>query len=478
MQLLRRIADLLYVTARFLWRRLPLSWRDRIRFVWHGRHPLRAVIDLPFEISDAVWRRAPFAWRRRLSRGWHYEPPVDARRQIHEDLRQHLHAGPGPSVVMLPLLSWFECGFQRPHQMARALAAEGCPVVFYEPWEIGPRGQHGLALTASAEHERQFVGVREVSERLCLLRVPHWFLAECLVETPPDCLVMLWPSQARFIPRESPSMVVYEMVDAHELLPSAASWRRTHRKWLREADVVVATASDLVESIRPLREDVLLVPNGVQIEEWAATPADPVPSDLRRPRRAPVVVVYYGAIRDERFDWQMWEHAASARPDWAFVLIGFPMGIDDEELARRVSRRDNLFYLGPKPHAELPRYMAHADVAAIPFKLNPVTHASSTLKLFEYMAAGKPIVATPTRESLKYPCVLVADNPQAFVQRLDEAVQKRTDPQYLALLKAEAEANTWQSRARALRRAIESARARQNGVARRKLRSSHGGTVQ
>jgi teichuronic acid biosynthesis glycosyltransferase TuaH len=126
----------------------------------------------------------------------------------------------------------------------------------------------------------------------------------------------------------------------------------------------------------------------------------------------------------------------------------------------RVSAHPNMHYLGAKPYQSLPAYVAHCDVMAIPFVLNSITHSCSPVKLFEHMAAGKPVVASPMREILKYRSVLFAETPEDFVQRIETGLRQREDPAYRRTLEREARENTWQERAVALRHAIDSARRR------------------
>ena len=337
--------------------------------------------------------------------------------------------------------------------MALALAAEGRPVVFAEPWVADTQ-----ASEPGAEDRTQFVGMRRLAPNLELLRVPQWLLQEYVAENVFDYLVMTWPHQSKYILPESRSRVVYEMVDDHALVPRMTStWHRAHRKWVGRADVLTAITSHLVEQLRVERPDAILLPNGVRIEDLAPTASISVPDDLAEARKAPVVIIYYGSIGDPWFDWDLWKTAAAKKPDWSFVLIGYPYGCAEADIVRHASENENVFFLGRKPYAELPTYLACADVATIPFLLNDVTHACSPLKMFEYMAAGKPIVATPMRATLDFKSVLSGDGAQAFVECLEQAVEKRADPEYLATLKSEAEANTWQSRARALLDAVEAA---------------------
>ena len=104
---------------------------------------------------------------------------------------------------------------------------------------------------------------------------------------------------------------------------------------------------------------------------------------------------------------------------------------------------------------ELPRYLACFDVATIPFKVTPALQAVSPIKLFEYMAGGRPIVTTDLVECRKYPVVRIACSPQEWVERLREAVALRQDDDYLAQVRYTAEQNTWAARAHSELQALE-----------------------
>ena len=107
----------------------------------------------------------------------------------------------------------------------------------------------------------------------------------------------------------------------------------------------------------------------------------------------------------------------------------------------------NVHWLGRKKYIQLPTYLAHFTAAIIPFKLEELTHATSPLKLFEYMAGGKPVVATPMAESTRFPGVLTAAVPVEFAEQLDVAIMLRQDSEYLALIDGIARENTWKARA-------------------------------
>ncbi len=425
------------------------SWISNATFLLFRRIPRAA--------RSLLWQRTPAERLReyRVCRG---------RTEVAAQLRQRLQAGPDPGILFLPAQTWFSTQFQRPQQLARAMAKAGAPVVYCEPWAIS----HSVAV--SSVDGRHFSGVKDIGERLHLLRWPRSGLRELLRLVQPDAVLMIFPvmpTQGGLVPKDSTSRVIYEILDNHELGDASnVTWIQQHKHWVKNADVLVASADDLLAELRPQRPDTLLLPNAVTLEDWESTVPAELPIDMAGARRAERVIVYYGAMA-EWFDWPLWIHAAKARPNWSFVLIGPAYDGDVAAVHARAAAAPNIYYLGPKRYDELPRYMQFVDVATIPFVLNAITHACSPVKLFEYMAVGKPIVTTAMREVLKYKSVLVAQTQEDFVRRLDEAIAKKHDPHYLALLRAEAEANTWKSRALALNAALAETRARRGGNPRR-----------
>lgn len=367
------------------------------------------------------------------------------------------------SIWFLPTITWFSVLFQRQQHMARALAAAGYSVLYYEPWWIPAH-----SVTDEGRQKRDFCGLLNIEPGLYLLRCEPAFFFDLLDELSPDNLVLYWPDQSNYVPPWSRSHVIYEVIDDHSLIKDAdVAWFCVHRHWVHNADVLVATADLLYHNLHKLRDDVLLIPNGVHLNDWCSDSDREVPSDLKEARNREVVVGYYGVIA-EWFSWDILEYCASARPDWSFVLIGIPYTAEDRaRINNRTTRYSNIYFLGPKPYRVLSDYLYCFDIATIPFMLNPITHACSPVKLFEYMAGGKPIVTTPMKEIIKYRSVLTGETPDEFLSQLEKALCLRASDSYRSVLRQEAHENTWGARAEYLINQLEAVHRRQVGRPRR-----------
>lgn len=158
------------------------------------------------------------------------------------------------------------------------------------------------------------------------------------------------------------------------------------------------------------------------------------------------IIGYYGALASW-FDYEMVKNLAKEKPDYNIVLIGIKY--DDTFDKANLNEYSNIYFLGPKNYDVLTNYASHFDVCTIPFLINDITQATSPLKLFEYMALGKPIVTTAMKECKKYESVMIAKSQNEFVTLIDKALEinKQHNEHYFNLLNKEALENTWEQKA-------------------------------
>lgn len=167
---------------------------------------------------------------------------------------------------------------------------------------------------------------------------------------------------------------------------------------------------------------------------------------------------FFGVI-DERIDYELIAQVAERRPDWQLVMIGPTAKIDPANLPKRA----NIHWLGARPYAELPDYLAHWDLGWMPFARNAATAFISPTKTPEFLAAGLPLMSTAIRDVVdpygQRGLVEIADDAAAMVAAGDRLLAQT--PRQLAAWRTQVDAHllgsSWDTTWTAMRALIEAA---------------------
>ena len=222
---------------------------------------------------------------------------------------------------------------------------------------------------------------------------------------------------------------------------------------MQKADIVMVTSERLLNLLNNKRKDICMVPNAVDYNHFHKDKDyNNIPKDLREiVYQGKPIIGYFGALA-KWFDYNLVTYLAKSK-DINIVLIGWDYDGSLKEAS--ILNYKNIHYLGVKHYNVLPYYAVWFDVAIIPFVVNEVTQSTSPLKLFEYMALGKPIVTTNIKECQKYKSVLIAKDENEFLGLIDQALQLKNDRNYLKLLDKEAMENTWEARAKQIDKILQ-----------------------
>lgn len=315
--------------------------------------------------------------------------------------------------IWLPNIDW---GYrrQRPQQLAAALGAEGNRIVYVSPTiERGDDPARLYRLVAKPAS-----GVFEMRTRCAAsgLEDLHRGLtseiadglaaaidqARVELRLQDAVLVVQHPNWVPVIERLPRLPWVYDCLDDQAAFPDAREGvKQNHEAALSSADVVLSSSQTIQAEINAQRS-CFLVRNATSPEMFTPTAGTPPKTPI---------IGYFGAIADWfQMDWIV--HCAKARPDWTFMLIGNVTSCDVSE-ARKLA---NIRFVGEVPHRELPLLMQQFSVAVIPFVISRLTEVTDPVKLYEYLAGGCPVVASPLPEvmALDAPGVSIAASARQF----------------------------------------------------------------
>ncbi len=189
---------------------------------------------------------------------------------------------------------------------------------------------------------------------------------------------------------------------------------------IKKVDQVFIHSPRLMERKGAINPNTTFIPNGVDFEAYAKPVQEPRDlSFIPRPR-----IGYVGVIK-RQLNWPLIWELVKRHQAWSFVFVG-PRSSHAEilTLVEELSRRPNVYFIGPKTVAELPGYPQHCDACIMPYHVNGYTNNIYPLKLHEYLASGRPVVSSPIRSLQDFEGVIsLVEGPNDWSLALTRVVQ-------------------------------------------------------
>jgi glycosyltransferase involved in cell wall biosynthesis len=268
--------------------------------------------------------------------------------------------------------------------------------------------------------------------------------AAVLVETP-----AMWDAAELL----GADLVVYDAHDDWRLMPGnrAALIESVEARAARAADLVISASDALDARFRALGASPVPVPNACEPGDWEAVDAlAPAAEILEAPRPR---LLFFGGV-DDCFDAGLIRAAAAELPGASWLIVG---QVSDPEALKHLRAVPGCRLLGERPYGELPALVAGCDCLILPFRITERSSARDCLKLYEYLATGRPAVSTELPRAREFAGLLELAPKEAggggFARACRRALETDS-PELRARRRAAAQEHSWARRAAALEAAV------------------------
>lgn len=241
--------------------------------------------------------------------------------------------------------------------------------------------------------------------------------------------------------------VIYDVTDDWTELKQCAKGtaltRQQDAALCQVADTVIVCSERLAELKRPMAAEVRLIPNGVDPDHYrnVLDGEGPLPPECEGWQWP--VFGYTGTLHPDRIDLSLVEDIAKRLRHGSIVLLG-PSFLSLEQ-TERLRACGNVHLPGAVPYARIPDFMRGFSACIVPHLVTPFTESLNPIKLWEYLAAGKPIVSTNVAGFRDYAEVVsIAHSAAEFVQALERSVEE--SPRVAAARREMVCAHSWDAR--------------------------------
>lgn len=324
-------------------------------------------------------------------------------------------------------------------------------------WLAGPRliekNLYVATLPLVLPFFQMSVGINTLNNMFLLPLLRHW--TKVLGFQQP----ILWtynPFSESFIGRLGERFAVYECVDewsAAKGLVRSKVIQKLEKRLIEKVRLVIVTHENLYCSKRAFAKNIHVISNGADVEHFkkASLCDTPVAQEIQAIPQP--IIGFLGTIQ-YWIDFDLLRFLALARPQWSFVVIG-PKG----RLAQveKIENLPNVYMLGRKRYDDLPSYLKGFSVCLNPYVVNETAMNCSPLKLYEYLAAGKPVVSVDMPEARKFDgSVWIGRDYEEILRLLEQAINPETENQELVSSRIRAvQQHSWDCRYQQLEAVLE-----------------------
>lgn len=389
------------------------------------------------------------ATRRRLKRSSPFMAPTIAKMSKRND---------HPDYIVWGVIDW-RFRHQRPQQLGVSIAETGRRVFYISPLlrdderpgfavDMLDLSQQVCQITLFARGDHTIYSDLPTSETVDQLKLS---IGELLKWADSEQIVSLvnhafWYKAAAAVPN---SRLVYDCMDHHAGFENTDSaLLDLEVELLRNADLTVVTSDWLRDSVAEHVSKSIVVRNATDFEHFSIEPTNCFSDPEGRK-----ILGYFGAIA-EWFDVELIELVAAQFPHCLILLVG----ADTVDAKSRLGKFANVQFVGEVPYERLPYFLHSFDVCLLPFIVSDLTLATNPVKVYEYLSAGKAVVAVDLPEMRVFQGLLsIAENKELFLSAITSALEENdaSNGSEVESRIAFAKAQTWANRADSILQEVE-----------------------
>ena len=218
------------------------------------------------------------------------------------------------------------------------------------------------------------------------------------------------------------SKIPVNFIETHNFNGYNREGKLLEGKIARMADVVFSPSLKFVERLRGLNPNTHQLFMGVDVSKFENSHLCE-PEALRE--ISPPRITFVGTISTDKIDWNLIDYASGQLPDFSFIFVGRFWGYKKFN-KNDLPQKSNIFYLGEKSHGDIPCYLNATNVCIIPYYFDKIPDL--TLKFFEYLASGKPVVAPDLPQFRQFKNVIyLYKNKDDFIASIQKALSESID---------------------------------------------------
>ena len=218
---------------------------------------------------------------------------------------------------------------------------------------------------------------------------------------------------------------------------------------MSKSDLVVSNSVYLNDIAKKANPNSVYVGQGCDITLFNKDIISSIPNDIAKIPKP--VIGYIGALKSSRLDIETIKYIAEKKPKWSVVLVGPE---DNEFIKSDLHNLKNVYFTGSKNGDQLPIYLNSFDVAINPQALNDITIGNYPRKIDEYLAMGKPVVATKTiTMGVFADHTYLASTKEEYVELIDKALADNNEDMEAARIDF-AQSHTWENNVDEIYKAI------------------------